>query len=115
MKQTDTYTYTILGNPRPKKRNLKPIIEYAKSAAIQLAQQEKPPIPINTKINLKCIFYRSDKRKTDLTNLLNSICDILILSDVILDDNYNIIIGMNGSRVCYDKENPRVEITITAA
>ena len=49
----------------------------------------------------------------DLPNLLNSICDVLVKHHVIVDDNKDIVASFDGSRVDYDKENPRVEIEIT--
>jgi Holliday junction resolvase RusA-like endonuclease len=52
------------------------------------------------------------KRRVDLTNLLEAIDDILVKYGVLEDDNYNIIDNHDGSRVYYDKENPRTEITI---
>ncbi len=69
--------------------------------------------PIKDQVNLKCVFYRKDKRRCDLVNLLNSIQDILVESGVLEDDNYKIINSVDGSCVRYDKENPRVEIEIT--
>jgi Holliday junction resolvase RusA-like endonuclease len=52
-------------------------------------------------------------RKCDLTNLLEAIDDVLVKAGVIEDDNYTIIASHDGSRVHYDKENPRTEIIIT--
>ena len=52
------------------------------------------------------------KRKCDLTNLLEAIDDILVKYHVIADDNYNIVAAHDGSRVKYDKENPRTEVFI---
>lgn len=57
-------------------------------------------------INLKCLFYISDKRKRDLTNLENAIADILVKYKIIEDDNYNIIQSWDGSRIIY---RPKVE------
>lgn len=68
---------------------------------------------INYPINLKCTFYMQTKRKTDLTNLLQAICDILVKYKVIEDDNYNIIRSFDGSTVFYDHDNPRTIIEIT--
>ncbi len=68
---------------------------------------------INTPINLKCVFYRKTRRRVDLPNLLNSICDILVKYSVILDDNCKIVASFNGSSVKYDKQNPRIEIEIS--
>ena len=68
---------------------------------------------INAPINLKCVFYRVDRRKCDITNLLNATQDILVKYGVIEDDNFKIVESIDGSRIKYDKENPRTEITIT--
>jgi hypothetical protein len=38
--------------------------------------------------------------------------DILVKAKVLEDDNYKIVIGTDGSRVYYDKENPRTEVEI---
>ena len=70
------------------------------------------PLQIDYAINLKCVFYMKTKRKVDLPNLLNSICDVLVKYQVIQDDNRNIVAAFDGSRVLYDKDNPRVEIEI---
>ena len=37
---------------------------------------------------------------------------MLVKYGVIEDDNSRIIVSMDGSRVRYDKENPRTEVTI---
>ena len=52
------------------------------------------------------------RRKVDLANLLNGTDDALVHAEVIEDDNCKIIVGHDGSRVYYDKNNPRVEIEI---
>lgn len=69
---------------------------------------------ISYPINLKCLFYVSDKRKRDLTNLENAIADILVKYKILEDDNYNIIAGWDGSRIIYrPKEEPEIIIEIT--
>lgn len=68
--------------------------------------------PISCKVNLKCVYYRVDRRKIDLCNLLESTCDMLVKHKILLDDNYTIVVSHDGSRVFYDKSNPRVEIEI---
>ncbi len=68
---------------------------------------------IDYPINLKTVFYMPTKRKVDLTNLLSSIHDVLVAYKVIVDDNSTVVVSVDGSEVCYDKENPRTEITIT--
>ena len=68
---------------------------------------------INYKVNVKCLFYMPTKRKVDLTNLLESIDDIMVNAGLLEDDNYNIIASHDGSRVRYDKAKPRTEVYIT--
>jgi Holliday junction resolvase RusA-like endonuclease len=68
--------------------------------------------PIQKPINLKCTFIVPDRRKRDLTNLLNAIQDILVKYGVLEDDNSNIVAGLDGSRIIYQKgiEKTIVEI-----
>lgn len=68
--------------------------------------------PINKPVNLKCLYYMETKRKCDITNLLQATCDMLVKYKIIEDDNYSIIESFDGTRVFYDKENPRTEIYI---
>lgn len=62
--------------------------------------------------NVKCVYFMQTRRKVDLVNLLEATCDILVHYGVLSDDNSNIVASMDGSRVEYSKENPRVEIEI---
>lgn len=68
---------------------------------------------ISLPINIKCTFFMSSRRSVDLPNLLNAIDDILVYYGVLADDNCRIIVSHDGSRVYYDKENPRTVIEIT--
>jgi Holliday junction resolvase RusA-like endonuclease len=52
------------------------------------------------------------KRRVDLVNLLEATCDVLVKYKVISDDNSRVVASHDGSRVFYDKENPRTEIFI---
>ena len=54
-------------------------------------------------------------RRVDQVNLLEATLDILVEYGVLADDNSNIVVSHDGSRVLYDKNNPRTEITITDA
>ena len=67
----------------------------------------------STPCNLQAVYYMETHRKVDLCNLLAATCDILVKAGLLEDDNCSIVIGHDGSRVRYDKENPRVEITLT--
>lgn len=68
--------------------------------------------PIDKPVNVKCLFYRKDAIRCDLTNLLEAIDDILVKYGVLKDDNFKVIAGHDGSRVFIDRENPRTEIVI---
>ena len=68
---------------------------------------------IDYPVNVKCLFYMPTKRRCDLTNLLESIDDIMVKAGLLKDDSYTIIEGHDGSRVLYDKDNPRTEVYIT--
>ena len=72
-----------------------------------------PNIPcIDYEINLKALYYMPTKRKVDLINLHSALHDCLIAANVLLDDNCQIVVSTDGSRVYYDKLNPRTEIYI---
>lgn len=68
------------------------------------------PRLIEHPVILKCHFYLGDRRIRDISALYEGIQDVLVKSQILKDDNYNIIIGHDGSRCFYDKENPRMEI-----
>ena len=68
---------------------------------------------IDVPVNVRCLFYMKTKRKVDLTNLLEAVDDVLVKYHVLADDNMTIVAGHDGSRVLYDKDHPRIEMTIT--
>ena len=70
-------------------------------------------IGISYQVNVKVIYYMATHRIIDLVNLLEATDDILVAAGVLEDDNIRIVAGHDFSRVLYDKENPRAEITIT--
>ena len=76
---------------------------------------EPPAIPVKEPVNVQCLYYMSTRRRVDLSNLLEATHDILVKYGVLEDDNSNIIVSVDGSRVLYDKHNPRTEICITGA
>jgi len=71
-----------------------------------------PQKPIDYPVNVKCLFYMPTRRIVDLVNLQEAILDILKDYKVLSDDNSRIVVSMDGSRVLYDKDNPRTEIVI---
>ena len=80
-----------------------------------LSQLPKPEKPISSPVNVMCVYYMATKRKVDLCNLIEATCDILVRAGVLADDNSDIVVSHDGSRVLYDKNYPRTEITITEA
>lgn len=77
---------------------------YCKSAGVQS--------PIESPVEVTCLFYMPTRRKVDLTNLLEAIDDVLVKAGVLKDDHSGIIVSHDGSRVLYDKQNPRTEVYI---
>ncbi len=63
-------------------------------------------------LEIKAVFYMPTRRRVDLTNLLEALDDVLVKSGMIADDNSRIVVSHDGSRVRYDKEHPRTEVTI---
>jgi len=57
-------------------------------------------------------FVRDSRRKFDLNNMTQIICDLLVAHQYIEDDNMDCLIpipfGMNGLWYSYDKDNPGV-------
>jgi len=70
-------------------------------------------LPITTPINLQCLFFMGTARRVDLSALYEGIQDELVKMGVLEDDNYNIVSSHDGSGVRIDRQNPRMEITIT--
>lgn len=122
--------FTVIGNPITKKNSQRMVSVYSNKTGknrmipIPSSQYESYmrdfmwQVPYTAKkqitdlVNLKCVYYMGVRRKVDLVNLLEATQDILVASGVIQDDNCFIVHSTDGSRVCFDKENPRVEITI---
>ena len=104
----------ILMNPktgRPFIMPSKQYKQYERDAAWFLTP--RPPRPIERSLNVTCIFYLPTRRKTDLTNLLEAVDDLLVHAGIIADDHYGIVTSHDGSRCYVDKDNPRTEIIIT--
>ena len=73
------------------------------------------PEPISCPVEVSCEYYMPTRRKVDLVNLLEATLDILVRAEILDDDNSNIVVSHDGSRVRYDKENPRSVVTIRPA
>lgn len=102
----------ILTNPktgRPFIMPSKKYKQYEKDAMWFIPKGEVIDFPVN----VKCLFYMPTRRKCDLVNMQEAILDVMVKAGLLADDNYSIVQSMDGSRVLYDKENPRTEIFIT--
>lgn len=82
--------------------------EYEKAAVRFIPRNRTYYYPVN----VKCLFYMPTRRRCDLTNMLEAIDDVMVKAKLLIDDSYNIIHSHDGSRVLYDKENPRTEVYI---
>ena len=95
------------------KRKVIPSKQFSAYQEACLYQLIKAPKTSEENLNMQCLYYMPTRHRVDLVNLLQATCDILVKAKVIKDDNFKIIASHDGSRVLYDKENPRVEITLS--
>lgn len=87
---------------------------YEQAAAAHLYPKPRYPLDgAHGAFNLRCVYYMPTHRRVDLANLLEATTDVLVRHRILADDNSSIVGGHDGSRVLYDKLNPRVEIEIT--
>ena len=120
------YQAMIPLNPKTKKNNQK-IIKNKRTGSLMVVQNDaykqyeqqagwflsrKPSEPISVPVQVKCLFYRKNAIRCDLTNLLEAVDDILVKYKILADDNFKIIYSHDGSRVFVDNDNPRTEIVI---
>lgn len=63
-------------------------------------------------VTVRCVYYMPTRHRVDLVNLMEATHDVLVKYAVLEDDNSSIIYSVDGSRVLYDKENPRTEVEI---
>ena len=113
----------VIPLPPITKKNSSQIVRFGKRSALIPSKQYKKyeaeskeyciPYNIDYPINIECLYYMKTRREVDITNLHSASHDILTKHNVIADDNCTIVVSTDGSRVFYDKENPRTEITIS--
>ncbi len=113
----------LYGDPRTKKNSLrilqrgrqrfiapsKAFVDYQASCLLQI---KKPVCPISDAVNVRCTYFMKTRRKVDLANLIEATTDVLVKAGVLADDNSSIVVSHDGSRVYYDKQNPRAEIEV---
>jgi hypothetical protein len=127
------FTYTIPLDPRTKKNHQMiagsgPRCPYCRKPKKQFIRQgragseyvfkafpylnPKPQKPVDFPVRVAYHFYMETRRKVDALNLAAQADDLLVLAKILADDNSNIIKSHDGTRVFYDKGNPRTEIYI---
>lgn len=116
-------TITIPGNPVTKKNHQRILKTRDGKSFVAPSSQYKEyedmcawfitKEAIDYPVNVKCEYFMQTERRVDLVNLLESTCDILVKYGCLKDDHSKIVVSHDGSRVLLDRENPRVEITIT--
>lgn len=108
-KKNHSQVITVGGRPRviPSKQ----YTQFAKDCGYYINCKN---LNIDYPVNIKCVYFMDTHRRVDLLNLLGATMDILVEYGVIQDDNSKIAVSHDGSRVEYDKANPRTEITITS-
>lgn len=84
--------------------------QYSARAAQYL--HPKPREPLECEIYVVYHLYMQTHRRVDDLNLYASLDDLLVSERIIRDDSIKYIRCRDGSRVFYDKENPRAEIYI---
>jgi Holliday junction resolvase RusA-like endonuclease len=123
--------FTISGNPVSSK-NSRPIFinkatgsrfigksktlkDYIESGLYELKKQRLDKsyayiFPREMELQVTFLFYVKDKRARDLCNLIQAPQDLLKVAGIVTDDCQ--IKSLDGSRIYYDKLNPRTEIDI---
>lgn len=105
------HSQVITVNGRPRVIPSKQYVQFEKDCGYYIPYKN---MMIDYPVNIKCVYFMDTHRKVDLINLLGATMDIFVHYGVIADDNSKIVVSHDGSRVDYDKENPRTEIEITS-
>ena len=117
-------TFTVNGNPVTKKNSSQIVVaggrprvipskaykEYAKVFMVQVPEMARRKLDMPQ--NLRCTYYMQTRRRVDLNNLLAATADLLVQAGVLEDDNADIVYSLDGSRVSYDKNEPRVVVEL---
>ena len=97
------------GRPRPKIIPSQSYVDYEKNAI-----KYCPRAGIDYAVNVRAFYFRRKHHRVDLTNLESALMDVLVKAGTLKDDSCSIVWSTDGSRVFFDKDNPRTEIEITA-
>jgi len=108
--------FTVYGQPIPKKRprlgkagtyTPKATVDYEKMVKRHARQQMT--MPFNADVFVHMAFYRKTRHRVDVDNLSKSVLDAM--NKVAYTDDY--LVKKVFAELGYDKDNPRVVITIT--
>jgi len=114
--------FTIGVEPKTKKNSQQVVMIKGRPRIIQskaYREYEKAALPfcpnlgIDYPVNVRAIYYRRKRHRVDITNLESALMDILVKAGTLKDDCVSIVVSTDGSRVFYDKDVPRTEVTIT--
>ena len=97
------------GRPRPMIIPSQSYMDYEKEAV-----KYCPKKHIDYCVNVKAYYFRRKHHRVDLTNLESALMDVLVKAGTLKDDICSIVVSTDGSRVFFDKDNPRTEVEITA-
>lgn len=112
------FAFTIHEKPVTKKNHM----QIVRGRLIQSKQYREyearavpscPKLMIDYPVNVEAHYYMPTRRKVDKTNLESALLDVLVEAGTLADDNCTIAVSTDGSRVHYDKDNPRTEVIIT--
>lgn len=92
---------------RPMLLQSKKYRDYEKKAVLFV-----PKLYLTGPVTVKALFYMQARRRVDLINLLEALDDVLVCGGLLVDDNCLSIPSHDGSRVFYDKINPRTEVEV---
>lgn len=116
--------FTILLNPITKKNSGQIISVHGRPMIIPSQQYKAyersatpfcPCLSIDYPINIQATYFMATRRRVDITNLESALMDVLVHAGTLADDNCTIVVSTDGSRVMYDKNNPRTEVVITTS
>lgn len=108
-KKNSSQIITNKATGRPMIIPSKQYLQYERDAGVFIKGKG---LKLNEPVTVTCLYYMPTRHRVDLTNLMEATHDILVKYEVLADDNSSVIYSVDGSRVFYDKENPRTEVEI---
>lgn len=85
---------------------------WEKAQLSYLAEKEVMKLELAQPLEIQYVFRLPDKRRTDISNKLESVNDLLVEYGLLLDDNCLIIDTIKAKYAGIDRADPRCEIRI---